>query len=49
MYTYKAIVKINPYQSVDTRVQASNDYAAKALLEAQYGVGNVLSYTKIDD
>lgn len=49
MYKYKLWVKINDYQTAFTIVYAENDHAAKLLGEAQYGVGNVLNYTRIDD
>lgn len=46
MYKYKLWVRINEYQTLHTIVYAENDWAAKQLGEAQYGVGNVLGYTK---
>jgi hypothetical protein len=46
MYKYKLWVRVNEYQTAFTIVFAENDYAAKLLGEAQYGIGNVLSYTK---
>lgn len=49
MYLYELWVKINDYQTANTRVWAENDYAAKQLGEAQYGVGNVLNYTRLPD
>jgi len=49
MYKYKLWVRINAYQTLDTYVWADNDYNAKLLGEAQYGVGNVLNYTRIDE
>jgi len=48
MYKYKLWVRINEYQTTNTYVWAENDYAAKMLGEAQYGVGNVLSYFRED-
>jgi len=48
MYKYKLWVRINEYQTAHTIVYAENDYAAKMLGEAQYGSGNVLSYTRED-
>lgn len=47
MYKYQLWIRINDYQTVNTIVWAENDYAAKLLGEAQYGVGNVLNYTRI--
>ena len=48
MYKYKLWVRINELQTVNTIVYAENDLAAKMLGEAQYGVGNVLNYTRED-
>lgn len=48
MFKYKLWVKVNDYQTVETIIWANNDYDAKLLGEAQYGVGNILSYTKVD-
>jgi hypothetical protein len=49
MYKYQLWVRINSYQTAHTIVYASNDFEAKQLGEAQYGVGNVLNYTRLDD
>lgn len=49
MFKYQLWVRINDFQTANTYVWARNDYEAKLLGEAQYGVGNVLSYTRIDD
>lgn len=49
MYKYQLWVRINSYQTTNTIVHADNDYAARQLGEAQYGVGNVLNYTRIND
>jgi hypothetical protein len=48
MYKYKLWVRINEYQTLHTIVYAENDWAAKQLGEAQYGLGNVLGYTRIE-
>lgn len=45
MLTYQAKVKINEQQSIDTQVVAANDLAAKQMLEAMYGKGNILWYS----
>ncbi len=42
-------VRINQTQTTHTIVFAKTDYDAKLLGEAQYGVGNVLSYTQARD
>jgi hypothetical protein len=47
MYQYQLWVRINQLQTANTIVYADNDYSAKQLGEAQYGAGNVLSYTKV--
>lgn len=44
MQRYVLWVRLNPFQTTNTYVFASNQYEAKLLGEAQYGVGNVLSY-----
>ena len=49
MYKYKLWVRISDYQTAETIIYAENDYAAKMLGEAQYGTGNILNYTRIDD
>ena len=47
MKQYKLWVRISQTQTVNTIVYTDTDYAAKQLGEAQYGVGNVLSYTLV--
>jgi len=47
-YKYKIWVRVNEYQTSETIIVAKSDYDAKVLAEAQYGVGNVLNYTRID-
>jgi hypothetical protein len=42
-------VRINAYQTANTIVYAEDAYSAKQLGEAQYGVGNVLNYTEVND
>ena len=49
MYRYQLWVRINDFQTAHTIVYAENDYAAKQLGEAQYGIGNVLNYTRLPD
>lgn len=48
MSKYKLWVRINELQTAETYIWANNDYEAKLLGEAQYGIGNILSYTKVD-
>jgi len=47
MKQYRLWVRINQTQTANTIVFADNDYAARQLGEAQYGVGNVLSYMEV--
>ena len=47
MKQYRLWVRINSLQTADTIVYAENAYTAKQLGEAQYGVGNVLSYMEV--
>ena len=42
-------VRLNQYQTANVRIQANNGLEAKMLAEAQYGVGNVLNYTQINE
>ena len=46
MYKYALWVRINDCQTAHTIIWANTDYEAKLLGEAQYGVGNVLMYTR---
>ena len=48
MTRYKLWVRINDFHTANTYIYASNDYEAKMLGEAQYGVGNVLGYWRED-
>jgi len=47
MYKYKLWIRIDSYTTADAYIWADNDWQAKALGEAQYGVGNVLNYTRV--
>jgi hypothetical protein len=47
MYQYQVWVRINSLQTANTVIYADHDYQCKQLAEAQYGTGNVLSYTKV--
>lgn len=42
-------IRISSTQTANTIVFAENDFAAKRLGEAQYGIGNVLNYTEVTD
>jgi hypothetical protein len=49
MNTYLVWVRINQLQTVNVRISADTDYQAKQIAEAQYGQGNVLNYTLINE
>ena len=44
MTRYRLWVRLTAFQTANTYIFAHNDYEAKLLGEAQYGVGNVLGY-----
>lgn len=46
---YKLWVRIDTYQTMDVYIHAEYDWQAKAIGEAQYGKGNVLGYTRLDE
>ena len=48
MYKYKLWIRIDTYTTADAYIWANTDWEAKALAEAQYGVGNVLNFTRVD-
>lgn len=49
MYKYSIWARINAFQTVNTFVWANNDYEAKMIAEAQFGVGNVLNYSQVSE
>ena len=49
MRRYVLWVRVSATQTANTVVFAENELAAKQLGEAQYGIGNVLSYTEARD
>jgi hypothetical protein len=49
MYKYAIWVRLNQYQTANTFIWANNDYEAKMLAEAQYGTGNILNYSIVND
>lgn len=49
MFKYQVWVRVNDYQTANTVVWAENDWEAKLLAEAQYGTGNVLNYTRVNE
>lgn len=49
MFKYQIWVRVNDYQTANTIVWAENDWEAKLLAEAQYGTGNVLNYTRVNE
>jgi len=42
---YRVWIRLNSYETAFVIVFAENDYLAKRIAEATYGIGNVLSYT----
>jgi hypothetical protein len=49
MRTFEASIKVHTnghFTLVKTRIQAMDAYAARALLESQYGVGNVVGFVQ---
>jgi len=49
MYKFRLWVRLNQLQTTHVVIQADNALYARQLGEAQYGVGNVLNYTQIND
>jgi hypothetical protein len=49
MYKYAVWIRIDPYRTINTVVWADNDLDAKLVAESQYGHGNVLNWTRIDE
>jgi hypothetical protein len=47
MYQYAIWVRINQLQTANTYIYANDDVQCRQLAEAQYGHGNLLSYTKV--
>jgi hypothetical protein len=49
MYKFNVWIRLNPYQTANVIIHASHGYEAKMIAEAQYGSGNVLNYTQVND
>lgn len=49
MNKYNVWVRIGQTQTANVVIHANNDYEAKQIAEAQYGQGNVLGYTLINE
>ena len=51
MYTFDVWIRLDPQglRTAHVRIQASDGYTAKLIAEAQYGAGNVLNYTQINE
>ena len=49
MYKYAVWARINSYQTVNTFVWANDDYQAKLIAESQFGTGNVLNWTRVNE
>ena len=48
MYQYTVWIRLNAYQTANVVVNADNDLQAKMIAETQYGIGNVLNYSRIN-
>ena len=46
MKRYRIWFRISAYETAFAIIYAENDYYAKRIAEAQFGVGNVLNYTE---
>ena len=51
MYTYSVWVRLDPQgqRTAHVRIRADDGYTAKLIAESQYGPGNVLNYTQVND
>jgi hypothetical protein len=49
MYKYSALIRLSNGSTAWTVVWAGNDLEAKLLAEAQYGAGNVITWTRASD
>jgi hypothetical protein len=49
MYTFNCWVRLNALQTTNIRVSAGNYHEAKMIAEAQFGAGNVLNCTMINE
>ncbi len=49
MKKYLLWVRISQTQTAHTILYAEEQYQAKQLGEMQYGIGNVLNFTEVDD
>ena len=49
MYKFNVWVRLNAYQTTNVIIHANDAITAKQLAEAQYGQGNVLNYTQINE
>lgn len=49
MYTFDCWVRVNAYQTTHVRVSAGDYHMAKLIAEAQFGQGNVLNCTMINE
>ena len=49
MYRYKLWIRRDSYTTFNTIIMADNDWQAKMVAEGMFGIGNVLSYTRLPD
>jgi hypothetical protein len=49
MYLFEVWIRLTPYQTANVRLRANNHVEAKMIAESQYGAGNILNYTQINE
>ena len=49
MYKYSVLIRTSSGTNINTFVWADNDFAARVIAEAQFGVGNVIYYTQVSE
>jgi hypothetical protein len=49
MNQYRVWVRINPFQTAHVLLYADSDGVVRQLAELQYGVGSVLSWTRVSE
>jgi hypothetical protein len=49
MTTFMCWVRLNQYQTTHVQIHASNSLEARMLAENQYGAGNVINCSQVND
>jgi hypothetical protein len=49
MCKFNVWVRLNQFQTANIIIHANHGYEAKMIAESQYGSGNVLNYTQVND